>query len=266
MAQAVSIQCLIWRVLWDMLPKKSRVTKEFRIKLLQVIVTSSQFRDEYKKLTAFLTKGVCEQTCLARECESYVGDHQATSSVKNLLQNWFYPYTSQNAEATLLGHTTTRSLTAFELRHFEIDSSLLPYSVTIGYTLANKSQKFGSILYKHLKSTHIKLKKCNFFVKYELENSFAYALIEYYIKIEDTIYAAAFKIEITRDDFNLEDAQFSEKFQTLGSLSGIFFEGHISKKKIIINSDSIVSKCIFIKNDENSEVFFSEFISEIDAN
>jgi hypothetical protein len=60
-------------------------------------------------------------------------------------------------------------------------------------------------------------------VKYELENSFVYALIEYYIKIEDTIYAVAFKIEIGRDDFNLEDVQFSEKFQTLGSLSGVFF-------------------------------------------
>ena len=51
-----------------------------------------------------------------------------------------------------------------------------------------------------------------------------------------------------REDFNLEDAQFSEKFQTLGSLS-------VAKKKIIINSEPIASECILIKNGENS-VFF----------
>ena len=81
----------------------------------------------------------------------------------------------------MIGSSITRPLTEIELIYFNTESSLSTYDVTIGFLLVKDKFKNGSVSYKYLKS--IKLKKCNYFVKYKNENSFAYGLIDYYIKL-----------------------------------------------------------------------------------
>jgi len=120
------------------------------------------------------------------------------------------------------------------------------------------------MLYKSLKSTHAFLKKCSYFIKYQFENSFFFGLIEYYIQIERRIYAVLIRIKVFERDFNINATGFEDIFDLQNE--PIFYKGTILSKKVIIDVNSIIRKCIFIKSVDGSEIYFSDFISEIDHN
>jgi len=48
--------------------------------------------------------------------------------------------------------------------------------------------------------------------------------------------------------------------------SCIFYKGMISKKMLIINVNLIERKCIYTPSFSDKEIYFSDFISEIDHN
>ncbi len=107
-----------------------------------------------------------------------------------------------------------------------------------------------------------------------------YGIIDYYLQIENVVYAVIYKIHIIQRNFDFNCNNFSNLFLNNNDLSNIFLKGTVSTERTIILVDSIISKCISInaiktvvvsKNLTSHSiikdvVFFSEFISKSDRN
>jgi hypothetical protein len=198
-----------------------------------------------------------------RQSELYILDSNSNDSVKFFLTKWWFPNTSYNVAPTLVQKTTTRYLNSFEIDQFYIDPSKLPIRVMVGYQLEINHNKYSSISYKSLPTTHAKLKKCSYFIKYNLDDHSHFGMIDYYIKLENIIYAVVYQVNVLEYDFKIDMSTFSDIFV---EKSCIFYKGMISKKMLIINVNLIERKCIYTPSFSDKEIYFSDFISEIDHN
>jgi len=200
-----------------------------------------------------------------RQSENYLLDKETNENVKFFLKKWWFPNTSYNVKPLLTNYTKTRHLNSFEISQFDIDSSHLPLNALVGYQLEINHSKYSSLLYKSLSTTHLKLKKCSHFIKYQIEDKISFGLIDYFIQIECVIYAKVIKVNILSKDFNIALSSFSDIFEYPSEMP-IFYEGKIMKECIIINVTSIIRKCIYLQSSLDGKIYFSEFISEIDHN
>ena len=222
---------------------------------------------------------MCNKTTLIRKTEIYITNKHSNQEIVSILSKWFFPHKAFEIVPTLLGQTETRELNLFELSQFDIDPSSFDMQALIGFLFAKERIRYNSKSYFNLETTHCKIEACDYLVKYNWENSFEFGLIDYYLQIQESIYAVIFVIQLLERDLEFDVDEFKEKYQETLDLKNIFYRGKLLSTKKIIKVESINTKCIFINEVQkvvsnkkisyrlaNDMIIFSEFITQFEHN
>lgn len=179
-------------------------------------------------------------------------DSHALDYIKKL-----YGITCHEFENELLEPIVKRKMNNFELNSFEIES----YSdeILIGQRLRIKGNIYHSKRYNKIGKN-----KCNYVVKYKVDNDFFFGQIEYFIEIENFFYVTICPYKIITDSLiECVRLRLPNELQILKEenyFKNLFFCCEKLDQIIIINSNNIVGKCIIFE--DNNNFFLCEYINE----
>lgn len=166
--------------------------------------------------------------------------------------------TYSDERIVLLSPLEKRKLNKKELELFEIES--FDQEITISHRL-----KINGIVYHSKHYTKVGNKKSSFYVKYKIDKQEFFGELSYFVQIENFFYAALYPYRIESNCFidtvKIRLPNNLNLLKTEGVFDNVFYNCKKTNDLVIINSDSLIGKCIIYENDEKNLVF-SEYLNE----
>ncbi len=118
-----------------------------------------------------------------------------------------------------MGVTTTRQINAYEVSMFNLPVEVSKISVIV-------IEKYNSKSNFSLKTKYLKSDKSEYFVMYGIISQIKNGIIDYYLQIENLVYAVINKIHKIQRNFDFNCNNISNLFLNKNYLSNLFLKGN----------------------------------------
>lgn len=172
------------------------------------------------------------------------------SFIRDFLQELEIQESFTLEKIALLGPVIKRKLNEEELELFEIDS--FNEEINISQRL-----KLNNIVYHSRQYNKVGKNKASYYVKYKINESEFFGELNYFIQIENFFYAALFPYQIISKNIfqSVKPPSYLNLMKREGFFDNVIYTCKKTDNLIIINSESIIGKCIIFENDDTNYLF-----------
>lgn len=180
--------------------------------------------------------------------------------VKHILKDLIDLVQPNKNETYILPPFVQRRLNDFESFQFDLEANSYTNPIIIGSRL---NKDYNIYLSKTYNRTGASRRNCS--IKYLDNDEVKFANVNYYLQVEEMIYACIEEFDIISNNFMFNYRGYLnsnlKELKDLGCFENIYYLVKEKGDLSLINSFQIKTKCIMIQNDEDT-FYISEFINE----